>query len=183
MNEPHDMPSGAVWPKAAQYAVNAIRSVDKTKRIYVAGDGWSSAQGWEAVNGGLAIADPSNNLRYEAHLYFDSNNSGTYQGSYDADRTYPTIGVDRLQPFLSFLARTHQKGFIGEYGIPANDPRYLDAMNRFLKAATAAGVDTTYWAAGPWLGDYPLSIQPNGGARPQLAVLRPFFTAGTPCPL
>lgn len=184
MNEPHDMPSANAWPTAAQLAVDAIRSVDSAKRIYVAGDGWSSAQSWEAVNGKLAIKDPANNFRYEAHQYFDSNNSGTYQNSYDTDGTYASIGSERLQSFISFLKRTGAKGFIGEYGAPATDTRYLAVLDGFLKTATDAGIDTAYWSAGPWWGSYKLSIQPDGGGdKPQLAILKRYMNAGKECAL
>lgn len=184
MNEPHDMPSANTWPNAAQLAVDAIRSVDGAKRIYVAGDGWSSAQSWEAVNGKLAIKDPAGNFRYEAHQYFDSNNSGTYQNGYDADGTYASIGSNRLQSFISFLKRTGAKGFIGEYGAPATDTRYLAVLDGFLKTATDAGIDTAYWSAGPWWGSYKLSIQPDAnGDKPQLAVLKRYMEFGKGCAL
>lgn len=184
MNEPHDMPSATAWPTAAQLAVDAIRTVDGAKRIYVAGDGWSSAQSWEATNGKLAIKDPADNFRYEAHQYFDANNTGTYQNSYDTDGTYASIGADRLQSFIAFLKRTGAKGFIGEYGAPADDPRYLTVLDTFLRTATAAGIDTAYWSAGPWWGGYKLSVQPEGSTdKPQMAVLRRYMENGKACAL
>ena len=183
MNEPHDMPSATAWPKAAQLAVDAIRTVDPAKRIYVAGDGWSSAQNWDALNPNLKITDPAGNFRYEAHQYFDKWASGTYQSSYDADGAYPALGAERLQPFVNFLKRTGAKGFIGEYGVPADDARWLAVMDNFLAAATGAGVDATYWAAGQWWGSYPLSVQPaDGNDKPQMAVLQRHMAAGA-CPL
>jgi hypothetical protein len=37
------------------------------------------------------------------------------------------------------------------------------------------GMGGTYWAAGPWWGNYPLSVEPrNGQDRPQMAVLLKF---------
>lgn len=184
MNEPHDMPNATAWPNAAQLAVNAIRTVDSTKRIYVAGDGWSSAQNWDALNPNLKINDPAGNFRYEAHQYFDRWSSGTYQSSYDADGAYPSLGADRLQPFVNFLKRTGAKGFIGEYGVPADDARWLTVMDNFLTAATAAGIDTTYWSAGQWLGSYALSVQPaDGKDKPQLAVLQRYMEKAGGCAL
>lgn len=184
MNEPHDMPSTTAWPTAAQLAVNAIRSVDRSKRIYVAGDGWSSAQNWTAANPNLAITDPAGNFRYEAHQYFDKDASGTYSSSYDADGAYPALGADRLQPFVAFLKRTGSKGYIGEYGVPANDTRWLAVMDGFLSAASSAGIDTTYWSAGQWWGSYALSIQPDGGTdKPQMAVLQQHLDEKNGCAL
>ena len=37
-NEPNNMPSLMVWPAAAQAAIDAIRTVDKTTRIYLEGN-------------------------------------------------------------------------------------------------------------------------------------------------
>src|SRR6185437_10140262 len=50
MNEPHDMPNPAVWPQAAQAAVDAIRAVDMNTPVYVEGDQYSSASSWLQVN-------------------------------------------------------------------------------------------------------------------------------------
>src|SRR4029079_809119 len=95
---------------------------------------WASAQHWPADNGNLTINDPANNLIYEAHLYFDSNGSGTYTKTYDGQGANPRIGVDRLQPFLDWLEANDAKGFIGEFGVPANDPKWLPVLNNFMKA-------------------------------------------------
>jgi len=99
-------------------------------------------------------------------------------------RAYPSLGADRLQPFITFLKRTGAKGFIGEYGVPADDARWLTVMDGFLKSATAAGIDTTYWSAGQWWGSYPLSIQPaDGNDKPQMTVLQRYMEKGNGCAL
>ncbi len=173
MNEPHDM-SGA-WPGAAQAAVNAIRQYDRGHTIYVEGDGWASAQSWQYNNSSLNVQDPSNNLVYEAHQSFDKNNSGTYANSYDADGTYPMIGADRVKPFIDWLRAHGHKGMIGEYGVPNTDARWNTVLDNFLTAldnASDVGMSGTYWAAGPWWGSYPLSVEPlNGADRPQMSIL------------
>src|SRR5882757_279504 len=99
MNEPHDMGGAGVWPAAAQAAVDAIRATGSTENIVVAGDGWSSAGMWQQVNANLAINDALNKIIYEAHLYFDRDNSGTYKGTYDQEGATATTGVARLQVF------------------------------------------------------------------------------------
>ncbi len=48
MNEPHD--SMAQWPIAAQYGINGVRAVDKTKPIMIEGNGWSEATRWPLWN-------------------------------------------------------------------------------------------------------------------------------------
>ena len=180
MNEPHDMGGATVWPTDAQAAVNGIRTVDMHTPVYVEGDGWSSAASWQTVNANLNITDPANKIVYEAHLYFDSNNSGTYSGTYDQQGAYPTIGVDRLQPFADWLAQHNAQGFIGEFGVPDTDPRWLTVLDNFLAAAQHDGISGTYWAGGPWWGSYPLSIEPvNGTDRPQMTVLEKYLSTGS----
>ncbi len=170
MNEPHD--TAGRWPAAAQAGVDGIRSSDHAHAILVPGEAWSGAWHWNDANANLAIVDPVGNMLYEAHQYFDRDGSGTYGSSYDADGAYPTIGVDRLKPFLDWLKAHNARGFLGEYGVPDNDPRWLAVLDNFLGTLDTAGIGGTYWAGGPWWGDYPLSIEPRAGqGRPQMPIL------------
>ncbi|HVF85086.1 MAG TPA: cellulase family glycosylhydrolase [Abditibacteriaceae bacterium] len=88
MNEPHDFPaqngkSGAqVWEVAAQVALNAIRANGDKKLVMVPGYNWSGAQGWAGTHPKSWIVDPTNNFRYEAHHYWDRDNSGDYPDRY-----------------------------------------------------------------------------------------------------
>ncbi len=170
MNEPHD--TGGLWPQAAQAGVDGVRAGDPGKPILVPGEGWSGAWTWPQYNAALAIVDPADNTYYEAHQYFDRDGSGTYGGGYDGDGAYPTIGVERLRPFTDWLAARGARGFLGEYGVPDNDPRWLTVLDNFLGALDAAGLGGTYWAGGPWWGSYPLAVEPRDSQdRPQLAIL------------
>lgn len=172
MNEPHDMGNAHVWPDAAQAAVDAIRAVDSQHTIIVAGDSWSGARQWQEANPYLSINDPADNLLYEAHVYFDRDGSGTYRGSFDEEGATTTTGVERVQPFLDWLDQHGARGFIGEYGVPNDDPRWLDTLDTFLDALDANGIPSTYWAGGDWWGDYKLAIAPrNGEDAPQMDVL------------
>jgi endoglucanase len=170
MNEPHD--TNGTWPAAAQAGLNGVRSVDKTHLVMVPGDGWSGAWSWKMNNANLLLNDPSNNLMYEAHQYFDRDNSGTYKESYDASGAYPMVGADRVQPFLDWLKANNVRGIITEYGIPNNDPRWQVVLDNFLNKLNEAGVGGTYWAGGPWWGDYVLSSEPtNGQDKPVMNTL------------
>ena len=170
VNEPHD--TGGLWPASAQAAVDAIRAVDASHLILVPGDGWSNAAYWGQNNPNLAIADPAGNFMYEAHQYFDNDHSGRYDASYDVEGAYPTVGVDRVKPFLDWVRARNTRGFLGEYGVPDNDSRWLTVLDNFLAYLDANGVGGTYWAGGPWWGSYPLSVEPrNGVDRPQMGVL------------
>ena len=175
MNEPHDM-RPEDWRSISQEVVTAIRDAGDGKLILVPGDAWSSAPRWLEVNGLASwINDPAGNFAYEAHLYFDHDGSGRYQRSYDdelsADPYLPTIGARRLAPFTAWCRANGVRGFLGEFGLPGDDPRWLTVLENFLRVLD---VDAAWWAAGEWWGDYTLSLQPQADSlvdRPQMAVL------------
>ncbi|MDD5571440.1 MAG: cellulase family glycosylhydrolase [Bacteroidales bacterium] len=144
MNEPFDMPNANVWPTAAQAAVNGIRSVDTNTTIYVEGNQWASAENWITYNNNLNINDAYNKLVYEAHQYFD-NGSGQYTQTYDQVGASPTSGVTRVQPFLTWLQQKGAKGFVGEFGVPDNDARWLVLLDNFLNALHSNSVSGTCW--------------------------------------
>lgn len=175
MNEPHDLPEGSDgWAALAQTATDAIRQVDRSGWVLVPGYDWQGAWTWPQQNPSLAIQDPAGRLLYAAHQYFDNDGSGTYARGYEAESAYPTIGADRLRPFLDWLAAHNARGILTEYGVPGHDGRWLNVLDRFLDALNASPViqGGTYWAAGPWWGNYPLSVEPsNGNDAPQLDVL------------
>jgi endoglucanase len=172
MNEPHDMGGVEVWPAAAQAAIDGIRSVDQGTRIIVEGDHWSNAATWPAANEALEVSDPANHLIYEAHAYFDHDESGNYRRTYDQEGAYPAIGADRLQPFIEWLDQHHAQGFVGEYAVPDNDPRWLAVLDKFLAALKEAHLMGLYWAGGPKEWASPIALEPIGGRdRPQIAVL------------
>jgi aryl-phospho-beta-D-glucosidase BglC (GH1 family) len=172
MNEPHG--TDGTWPTVAQAAVDGVRTVDKAKLILVPGDSWSGAHSWPKANPNLVITDPGNNYAFEAHQYFDKDCSGTYKHSYDDEKARPDIGVERLQPFLTWIAERKVRGFIGEFGVPDNDPRWMVVLECFVAEMQRAGVGGTYWAGGSWFSANDLSIDPrkDGSDRPQLGVLQ-----------
>ena len=151
-NEPHDM-GVANWGQIAQKVLTAIRANGDTKTIMIPGDGWSNATYWATYNGNTAfISDPANNYYYEAHEYFDSDFSGTYAETYDqelaANPQLAEVGVTRLEPFVAWCTTNNVPCYLGEYGIPSDDPRWLTVLNNFLKALDEARMPGTYWAAG-----------------------------------
>lgn len=178
MNEPHDLPEGSdAWAYLAQVATDAIRRQDSSAWVLVPGYHWQSGHSWPQENPFLDVRDPSGKLLYAAHEYFDAHFGGTYEFGYDAPS--PTVGVDRIRPFLDWLAARQARGIITEYGVPGNDPRWLTVLDNFMAAIDASPniQGGTYWAAGPWWGTYPLSIEPNSGQdRPQTAVLAKYAT-------
>ena len=178
MNEPHDMGSATAWPRAAQAAIDAIRSIDSRTAIYVEGDSWASADVWTRSNKALVLSDPADNLVYEAHVYFDRYGSGAYAESYDAQGADPLIGVERLQSFARWLDAHGARGIIGEVAVPKSDPRWLTVLDNFLGAAESYGIDVAYWGGGSAWGNYPLAPRARTGeANPQLAVLERYADA------
>src|SRR5574340_640504 len=179
MNEPHDM-GAADWKAISQAALSAIRANGDQKLVMVPGNSWSSAERWPQTHGPDGwIADPANNFAYEAHQYFDADASGTYAKTFDqelaSNADLLNVGRARLAPFAAWCRANRARCFLGEYGAPGNDPRWLTVLDNFLSALDDVGMDGVYWAGGEWWGDYTLSAQPQGNFtidRPQMAVLQ-----------
>ncbi len=178
MNEPYS--TNGLWPQAALAAAKAVRQVDGSRWIFVAGDRWSSAWHWPHYNAKLIadpwMRDPKNNLVYEAHMYIDKDFSGNY---FDKSETYaPNIGIERVKPFVEWLKTNKLRGYIGEHGIPDYSSSALVAMDNLLGYLRQNCVPMTYWAGGPWWGEYALSLDvASNKYRPQLPILKKHATA------
>jgi len=195
MNEPHGMGT-ADWKVISNAAVAAIRGNSDTKTIFVGGEHWSNASGWEKHNGPTAwIKDPAENTIYEAHCYFDADNSGSYKKTYEQELAknpkLPMLGRERVTDFISWCKKNNVRGFLGEFAVPRGDARWNEVLENFMLALDEAGFGGTYWAAGTYWGDgYPMSIHPADKNysvdRPQMEVMlkhvSPGHTAGTYAP-
>ncbi|RBY84505.1 glycoside hydrolase family 5 protein [Blastococcus sp. TF02A-30] len=184
MNEPWglpDAPAGqtSVWKEFSQAAVDAIRRTGDTRSVFVAGDEWGGAWGWADINGEPWIDDPSDNVVYEAHIYFDANRSGTYQETYASTEAQaiaqgwpdlPSRIRDEVDNFTDWLAEHGERGFVGEIGWPSGPE--AEAWNALGDVAydvlNDAEVGATYWAAGEWLSS-------DGGMYNQDAYNRAFL--------
>lgn len=173
MNEPHDMPSENSWFNIAQGMIDKIRAVDRQTTIVVGGDSWSSADRWQAASDHLKnLKDPSNDLVFEAHIYFDDDASGSYKSSYEKEMADDLTGIARAKPFIEWLKKNKKRGFVGEYGVPDNDPRWLVTLDKMLSYLQENDVNGTYWAAGPWWGNHFMAVQPRSGKeQPQISIL------------
>jgi endoglucanase len=177
MNEPHGIES-ASWARWEQAAIDAIRGVGARNLVLVSGTGWDGAHNFVSGNGygepnAAALAglrDPANNIAFEVHQYLDADHSGTHP-----DCMSPDAAVRILVPFTHWLRAGGRRGFLGEVGAVAT-PQCLASLTTLLGHINAnpdAWLGWTYWAGGPWWGDYMFSIEPkNGRERPQMAVLR-----------
>ncbi len=182
MNEPYS--TNGLWPQAAEAAAKAIRTVDGKRWIYIAGDRYSSAYHFPKYNTTLVnspwMRDPKNNLVYEAHMYLDKDYSGNY-----ADRNEKfaaNLGVERVKPFVEWLKANKLRGYIGEHGVPDFSPSAMVAMDNLLGYLRQNCIPMTYWAAGPWWGEYVLSLDTlSGSYRPQLPILTKHAAATNSC--
>lgn len=180
MNEPHD--TSGTWPAAAQAGVNGVRQGDTVHFVIVEGDSYASALNWQTVNPTLNIADSAGLLIYQAHQYFDTENSDfmAHSGGYDTyavEHGYPNMGIDQVSPFVNWLKARQAWGMIGEYGVPNNDPRWNVVLDRFLSYLKANGISGTYWRGGPIIGADPLSCEPTSNFTvdaPQMSVLQQY---------
>lgn len=157
MNEPYN--TKGLWHRAAQSAVDGIRSVDQTHRIYVAGEGFSNTRRWPTLNPGPFVRDPANLEVYEGHLYLDADFSGKYQAK-DPVGDPATLAAERLEPFVQWLAKHGKEGAIGEYGVPSDDSRWFGGVDRIIEIARTHCLSTYYWAGGHWSPGYKLSLKP-----------------------
>ena len=71
----------------------------------------------------------------------------------------------RLRPFVEWLKENGKRGFVGEYGVPDDDGRWLDILDSALKYLQENGVNGTYWwpalvgAIINWLYNLPIIIR------------------------
>lgn len=176
VNEPHSMPT-EVWLDDANAAIAAIRSAGAGNQIMVPGVAWTGAWNWledyYGTPNGVAmlnIVDPGNNYVYEVHQYLNTDHSGNENDPCIS----ATIGSERLKVFTKWLKDNNRRGFLGEFGGRPSDVciRAFDDMLDYVEANADVWTGWAYWAAGPWWGDYPLSIEPeNGQDKPQMAAL------------
>lgn len=183
MNEPYAMLSSLPWVQIAQAAIYAIREIDTVTPILVDGDSFASARNWQSVSDNLrTLNDPADNLIFSSHCYFDHDSSGEYSRSYDNSGANAQTGVTRLKPFVDWCNRYGKRGFVGEYGVPDDDSRWLTVLENALNYLKDNGMGGTYWSAGHRWGDYSLAVHPTNNYttdRPQMAVLEKFGEEGT----
>jgi endoglucanase len=188
MNEPNTMPTEQ-WGTAAQGAINAIRATGSENLILVPGNAWTGAHSWlqnwyGAPNAQVMddITDPANNYAYDLHQYLDNDSSGTSETVVSA-----TIGVERLTAVTNWLRDNNRKAFLGEFAV-ANSTigagigdEALANMLTYINDNNDVWLGWTWWAGGPWWGNYMYSIeptnlgQPSQADRPVMGVVQPFF--------
>jgi endoglucanase len=177
MNEPNQQ-TAAEWLPGANAAIAAIRNAGAKQLILVPGSHWDSAHTWTSTDNAEAmtgVSDPGRNFAYEVHQYLDADNSGSHATA------LPGSGATRLAAFTEW-ARTHGvRGFLGEFGWAANTPAQKEGNDLlcYMHRNQDVWLGWTYWAGGPWWGDYMYSVEPKDGMdRPQMKVLSQFARPG-----
>jgi endoglucanase len=184
VNEPYGI-DAADWLPAANSAIAAIRSAGAGNLVLVPGTAWSGAHSWLAnwygtPNGDVmdGILDPAGNFAIEVHQYLDSDSSGTHDSV-----ASPTIGSERLAAFTQWCRQRGLRAFLGEFACPRSDTgdpsdpyyagyRAVGDMLAYMEDNRDVWLGWTWWAAGPWWGEYMFALDPDsaGADRPQLAV-------------
>jgi endoglucanase len=195
MNEPHDLGSSTVtWFTMAQAGINAIRMQDQTHVIFIEGDNWSKGNTWSSVNDNLKnLVDPNTNLIFQAHQYFDHDQSGQYlknDATVAGAGANANKGVSYITPFVNWLNINNLKGIVGEYGVPNNSDltNWNELLTNFMNYIQQNCVGGTYWAGGPAWGNYVTSIEPTKSGTnyidaPQMAILSKYTSLPSSCAL
>lgn len=165
------------WHQVSQACVAAVRNQGDSKLIMVAGYQYGGVQGWANNNGTVKwIVDSAANHRYEAHHYFDADNSGDYTAGEtyaqtltaataaghaaggNADALHTRVQTE-LAVFTGWLTANSVKGYVGEVGWnnTADTAAWNALGERWYDLADLAGLDVTYWAAWP-LSGYNLAV-------------------------
>ena len=172
MNEPN-VQSATQWLEAANDAIAAIRAAGATQEILVPGSYWDGAWTWVSSDNdtviGTGVQDPLHNFAFEVHQYLDSDGSGSHSNVVSA-----SAGVDRLTAITNWAESTGNKLFLGEFGVAsdATSLQALDSMLTYMQAHPNAWQGATYWAGGPWWGNYMYSAEPvNGVDSKQMTIL------------
>ncbi|MFO1150466.1 MAG: glycoside hydrolase family 5 protein [Alsobacter sp.] len=173
MNEPNKQ-SAEEWLVGVNQAIAAIRGVGARQLILVAGAYWDGAHSWTSTPNGmvmLGVKDPGANFAYEVHQYLDKDSSGTHP------EAVPGAGSTRLASFIEWCRTQKARAVLGEFGWADNPVAQAEgrALLEAVKASPDVWLGWTYWAAGPWWGDYMYSVHPKDGKdRPQMAVLQDY---------
>lgn len=183
MNEPHRQ-TASEWLTGANAAIAAIRQAGANQLVLVPGSYWDSGHTWTTTDNGdvmLGVQDPAENFAFEVHQYLDADNSGTHAS------VVPGAGATRLSAFTEWARKHSVKGFLGEVGWADNPEAHREGGDLlcFINRNQDAWLGWTYWAGGPWWGDYMYSVEPRDGVdRPQMKILSEFFgSRATPnCP-
>ena len=170
MNEPHELPERGgiventkgredlmILPVFMQAAIDAIRAIDKTTPIYVAGNEWGGAGSIGTKNPGYPLS--GSGLVYEVHAYLDRRSSGSAfdweteasqkkTGGFQVAPISSVTGRDRIQVAVDWAKAKGVKIALGEIGMPVDDPRWAESFRNTIDLALRNGVEVYSWLGG-----------------------------------
>lgn len=87
MNEPNSLlddsaAAADLWEEITQETVTSLREAGDDHLLLIAGYDWSSLSRWQDIHPTAWIDDPADNIRYEAHHYWDEYGVGAYASAY-----------------------------------------------------------------------------------------------------
>ena len=174
MNEPQQGDAQA-WMIIIQKTIDAIWAVGAEQLILVAGTAWDGVHSFVQVSGPFAarLHDPLQRTWFEMHEYFDENSTGTHETCVSPERA-----LARFTEATKWLRDSGRLGFVGEFGVSRRPEclQVLDDVLRFLEVNQDVWAGWTYWAAGPWWGEYMFTLEPKFSEdRPQMAIIQQFL--------
>ena len=175
MNEPNTMPTEQ-WREAANAAIAAIRNTGQRPTSSscpetlgpgpIAGRRTGTARRTRASCSASSIR--ATTLRSTC-----INTSTVIRPARRANRFSPTIGQERLVEFTNWLHANNRRGFLGEFAV-ANSPigtgftqigdEAINNMLSYIEANEEVWLGWTWWAGGPWWGEYKLRWNPRTSA-------------------
>jgi endoglucanase len=177
VNEPYEQQSGnstylstATVQSYEQYIVSAIRSNGDSKLLWIEGNNYSAAGGFQTTNGDTAwINDPDNNIMYSAHDYPPTSNGGSWSNTtfQSSDSSWSNDLTDSTG-FVTWMNANHVRGSIGEIGVPtaatgSDQQEWNNVLNEMYDIADTNKLWVTYFDAGSSFDEPNLAYDNSGG--------------------
>jgi endoglucanase len=159
MNEPH-FQTPAMWARAVNATIAAIRATGATQGICVPTTDWSVASRWNR-NGNadamLDVRDPANNFVFELHQYLDRDGAGK------SAEVRSGVGSDSLVDFTNWARANGRRGFLGEFAFANTGAARTeaDAMLAFMDRNSDVWAGWAYWGGGELWGKYLFALDPS----------------------
>lgn len=174
MNEPHDLPRPGdtvaspessetedllIWPAYARAAIDAIRAIDPSGPIYLAGNSWGGAMTL-TPRYNPAWPLPAQNIIYDVHAYVDAYNNGAgFDWDLEVAKGYTALfgkvplsldtGLARMKIATDWARQNGgQRLALTETGMPIDDPRFHEAFRRLAQHAWGEGIEIQSWMGG-----------------------------------
>jgi len=169
MQEPFNQ-SATTWHSTANSALANIRSIPASNKVIISAarydrsyNWYKSGDGWGVANSALTINDT--NFAVEAHMYYDTDYSGSNWDCINA-----TVGSVGLGSFTSWLRTKGYMGIVTETGGSYYNTclKALDNTMTYIESNSDVYLGYTLAATGPWrhLDTDPTCLYAENGITP-----------------